>query len=406
MQKIDRKNHNISRQNIDSNALEIINKLNINGFDGFIVGGAVRDLLLCKQPKDFDIVTDAKPGQIKKIFKNSRIIGRRFLLVHIYFARQIIEVATFRATEIDNQNFSQNQRGMITRDNVYGNITEDAKRRDFTINSLYYNPKTQEVLDFSTGFSDIKKKQVTLIGDPKKRFLEDPVRMIRAIRFVTKLNMLVQKNTKIEIIKNAHLLTTVAKARLFEEVNKMFLNVCAKENFNSLIEYGLFFKLFPALKTPLKEDTIQKFFLTSFANTKSRLEDNKSITPAFLYAVFLWPLVKNMQKNTIEDLKLSEFDALVFSANQVLCPKRLSIMIPKRFSLAIKEIWVMQLGFATRNIKRVEKILAKSRFRAAYDFLLLRSTIKNELEDDAVWWTKIQEIPYKERKNFIVNSQK
>ena len=292
---IPRHQHPISKADISPNTLKILNRLIHAGYEAYLVGGVVRDLLVRKAPKDFDVATNATPPQIKALFKNARIIGRRFKLVHILFHREVIEVATFRGQEKSSDHHQVNEQGLIVRDNVYGSLEDDAWRRDFTINSLYYAINDSSIIDFTGGMQDIKQHKIRLIGDPETRYKEDPVRMLRALRFSAKLNFKLEEKTQQAIHQLNHLILQISNARLFEEMQKLYQCGESVSVHHLLFEHGLFQHLFPQtyasmsnLNFPVKE-----FIILALESTDSRLQAGKPINPAFLCAVFLWfPLLQ------------------------------------------------------------------------------------------------------------------
>ncbi|QPG07098.1 polynucleotide adenylyltransferase PcnB [Salinimonas marina] len=393
-----RAEHGISRENISDNALKVLYRLNNAGFEAYLVGGCVRDLMLGLLPKDFDVVTNATPEQIKGLFKNCRLIGRRFRLAHIVFGRDIIEVATFRghhdpAAEEGNSLGKASEHGQLLRDNVFGSIIEDAERRDFTFNAMYYSVADFSVTDFANGRRAIEQRQVELIGDPEVRYREDPVRMLRAIRFAVKLNMTIAPGTADPIKPLAHLLGNIPPARLFEETLKLFLSGQGKDTFVALHDYGLLEPLFPQL-TPLLEDPRSKemqFVLTVLANTDERVNNGMRVTPAFLYAAMLWyPLEEHAQKLQAE-AGLSPHDAFNIATGDILHRQTQRIMIPKRFSTVIRDIWMLQHRLPRRFGRRAFQMLNHPKFRAAYDFLQVRAeTEGGDLIELTDWWTQFQ----------------
>ena len=402
-----RDQHPVSRKLISANALKVLYRLNKGGYDAYLVGGGVRDILLGLQPKDFDIATNATPEQIKELFRNCRLIGRRFRLAHIVFGREIIEVATFRGhhdTAADNKKncqktSKQNEQGMLLRDNIYGNIDEDAQRRDFTINAMYYSLKDFTVHDFANGIDDIKKQQIRLIGDPQTRYREDPVRMLRAIRFATKLKMTISTETNAPIKELAPLLESIPPARMFEEFNKLFLSGKALDNFTLLRSYGLFNHLFPAVEEALKAQQpgyINDFIVQALSNTDQRVDEGKRVTPAFLFAALLWYPLQQKIAISHEQKNLSTQDAFFSALAEIMSEQQQRIAVPKRFQAVMKDIWILQDKLNRREGKRAFKTLEHPKFRAGYDFLLLRAEIEQphhgkQLSDLAAWWTDFQQ---------------
>ena len=389
---LSREHHSVSRGQISPSALKVMNRLNSSGYEAYLVGGGVRDILLGQSPKDFDIATNAHPEEVHALFKNSRLIGRRFKLVHILFGREIIEVATFRGSN-KQENEKQSEHGMLLRDNEYGSIEEDALRRDFTVNALYYSPKDFCIYDYVDSIHDIQKGLINIIGDPETRYREDPVRMIRALRFSAKLDFEIEKDTGDAIHANANLLSNVAAARLFDEVLKLFLSGQGLRIFHSLIEYGLFSPLFPAIAHTLENNNkatiYRKMLEAGLTNTDKRIQQDKPVTPAFLYATLLWPEVDRLWRQFIEE-GVPEFPALQQAGQLALQNQLPHISIPKRFTLMMKEIWEYQIRLGKINGKRPFHLAEQPRFRAAYDFLLLREQAGEPLTDLAKWWTEFQ----------------
>lgn len=402
-----RDQHPVSRQLLSPSALKVLYRLNKSGFDAYLVGGGVRDILLGLEPKDFDIATNATPDEIKELFRNCRLIGRRFRLAHIVFGREIIEVATFRghhdnASEQEKsckKTSKQSEDGMLLRDNIYGSIEEDAERRDFTINALYYSTKDFKVYDFANGVQDVKDKVIRLIGDPETRYREDPVRMLRAIRFATKLDMQISDGTKAPIKELSSLMANIPAARLFEEFLKMFIAGKAVANFEQLRSYNLFGYFFPAVEQSLNQAPEEKEFLLPFIrlameNTDKRINNDQRVTPAFLFAAMLWyPLQKHIQQIKVTT-QLTPQDVFFAALNEIMPEQQRSIAIPKRFQAVIKDIWILQEKLVRREGKRAFKTFEHLKFRAGYDFLLLRAQIEGtaELNELAQWWTDFQEV--------------
>lgn len=417
---IPREEHNISRSEISENALKVLYRLHKAGYQAFLVGGCVRDLMLGLHPKDFDVTTDATPEQVKALFRNCRIIGRRFRLAHVMFGREIIEVATFRGhhqsdaeaqtTESDSrskpQTSKQNSDGQLLRDNVFGSIEEDAERRDFTVNAMYYNIADFSVHDFADGRSAIENREIALIGDPETRYREDPVRMLRAARFAAKLDMNITGQTAAVIPELAPLLANIPPARLFEEVSKLFLAGKGLQTFRLLQEYKLFEPLFPQLQPFLDNPNSREtqFVEQVLINTDNRINSGLRVTPAFLYAALLWyPLEAQTQRHVSEG-GLNHYDAYNLAMNDVLHRQIQRIMIPKRFSIPVRDIWQLQLRLPKRFGRRAYMSLEHPKFRAAYDFLVLRSEIEGgDLVELAQWWTNFQEASAEDRKQALVD---
>ncbi|MBB6091451.1 poly(A) polymerase [Povalibacter uvarum] len=403
-----RENHPISRANISPNALKVMYRLKEAGYQAFLVGGAVRDLLLGLSPKDFDVATNAHPDQVKQLFRNCRLIGRRFHLAHVRFGYEIIEVATFRAahTPIDEDNSVDegghrvlDDRGRILRDNLYGTIEEDVWRRDFTANALYYNIEDFSVWDYVGGVADAQAKVLRLIGDPETRYREDPVRMLRAIRFAAKLEFQIHADTAAPISKLAWMLDGVPPARLFDEVNKLFLSGSAASAFDLLIRYGLLEHLFPDVTQALNESpdgVAAQLVRLGLAGTDERVRADKSVTPTFLFALLLWPAISRAYQR-LNPQPGSEFQQMTLACEQATARQQARVAVPKRFTLPMREIISMQPRFNMRSGRRALRLLDHPRFRAAYDFLLLRVAAGDADPELGDWWTEIQSLPAEER---------
>jgi poly(A) polymerase len=381
--------------------LKVVNRLSSHGFQAYLVGGSVRDLLLHHAPKDFDVATNATPHEIRSLFKNARIIGRRFKLVHILYHREIIEVATFRGYDTVNDDQHTNERGMLVRDNVYGSLDEDAWRRDFTINSLYYNVQDSSIIDFTGGVTDVTSKLIRMIGDPITRYTEDPVRMLRAIRFAAKLHFNLSEETKAPLPSLSHLITHVSNSRLFDEMTKLFQCGEAEAVQNMLLEYGIFQHLFPSITRLFDSNKPVKAFIgIALENTDTRVKDNKPITPAFIFAVLLWfPMLekaKQIQESGIDPLPAIDkaMSLVIMEHNKIIC-------IPKRFTQVMREIWLLQYRFSKRLGQRAYNMLAHPRFRAAYDFMAIRALVGDESMELAQWWTTFQDVDEEEQSQMI-----
>lgn len=394
---ISRNHHPVSKAEISTNALTVLNRLKSSGYEAYLVGGSVRDLLLRKSPKDFDVSTNATPQQIKRLFKNSRIIGRRFKLVHIWYHREIIEVATFRGQDSQTDQQKINDKGMLIRDNVFGTLEDDAWRRDFTINSLYYDIREASIVDYTGGVSDVKKRLIRMIGDPKTRYHEDPVRMLRAIRFSAKLQFTIEPETEAPIQSLSHLISHVSNSRLFDEMIKLFQCGHSKTAYFQLKKYQLFQKLFPLTDALMDQnDSVEKLLILAFESTDSRLRDNKPVTPAFLFAVLLWfPLRQEIEK--LEADGIEPLHALEQAMARIIIRQNKMIMIPKRHLQIMREMWFLQFLFPKRQGIHPEETLAHPRFRAAYDFLALRALAQDESMELAQWWTNYQDMDDKKR---------
>ncbi len=354
----------------------------------------MRDLLLGREPKDFDIATDAAPEEVKALFRNCRLIGRRFRLAHVRFRGEIVEVATFRASSDDDSGDRELDNGRLVRDNLFGSIEEDAWRRDFTVNALYYDIDNFSVLDYVGGMEDLRSGTLRLIGDPVARYREDPVRMLRAVRFAAKLGFRLHPETEGPIAELAPLLRDIAPARLFDEVLKLFLGGCAVQGFELLRHYGLFGELFPATERSLSREE-EGFPLTfvahALANTDSRVAEGKPVTPAFLFASLYWEPVRERAAELVAG-GASETQALQLAADETIARQLERIALPRRFGIPMREIWLMQPRLGQRGGRRVWRLLDNERFRAAYDFLVLRARAGEGDAELADWWTRFPEI--------------
>ncbi|WP_237113820.1 polynucleotide adenylyltransferase PcnB [Pseudoalteromonas rubra] len=391
---IPRSEHAISRKQFSPNAIKVLYRLKDGGYDAYLVGGCIRDILLGIEPKDFDVVTNATPEQVKKLFRNCRLIGRRFRLAHIVFGREIIEVATMRghhqAQDNPDPTSQSSDQGQLLRDNVYGTIEEDAQRRDFSINALYYSINDFSIRDFAGGIAAIEHRKIELIGDPETRYREDPVRMLRAVRFATKLDMTIAGPTEAPIAELAPLLGNIPPARLFEETLKLFLGGKAEANFLMLRKYGLFKQLFPAVDAILDSADSEfeiTFIQKMFANTDDRINADKKVTPAFIYAALLWFPLRD-RCNTLIAEGMNEYDAFMQAISQVLAENARHIAVPKRFTLGARDIWHIQQRLDKRGGQRAYRLSLQPRFKAGYDFLLLRvESGETEQQELANWWT-------------------
>jgi len=397
---VPRPEHIITRANIAETALKVLYRLKAAGFESYLVGGGVRDLLLGREPKDFDIATDATPEEVRALFRNCRLIGRRFRLAHVHFGREIIEVATFRGSHDGNGSEGAAEDGMILRDNVYGSLEEDAWRRDFTINSLYYDIRDFSVVDYTGGLQDLEAGLLRVIGDAEQRYREDPVRMLRAIRFAAKLGFRIHPDSEGPIFELGETLEAVPPARLYEEILKLFLTGHGVASFELMRHYDLFRHLFPMTEACLAREENgfpHQMVLRGLENTDARVIEGKPVTPAFLFAVLLWEPVR-ARAETLQAEGMSEIQALQSASEMVIAESVRHVALPKRFSLQTREIWVMQARLPRRNGKRAQRLLEMPRFRAAYDFLLLRAESGDEaLQELAQWWTDFQAVDEESR---------
>lgn len=404
---LERDQHTISRKNISPNALKALYSLRDAGYYAFLVGGGVRDLLLGNSPKDFDIATDATPEELKREFRNARIIGRRFKIVHLRYGREIIEVTTFRAhheqqneiadnvsrRQIKDLDSAHSSDGMLLRDNVFGTIDADAMRRDFTVNALYYTIDNFQVLDFCNGLDDLAERQIRMIGDPRERYKEDPVRMLRAIRFAAKLDFDIEPATRAPIDEMSHLLESISPARLFDETIKLFTNGYCEATFALLRQYKLgrylFGPTFEVLDRLPSDDVAARVIDLALRNTDDRLADGKSVTPAFLFAALLWPVLQQHLRKLPDD-GFGQISSILRAADSVIMEQLQFTAIPKRFTAMTKEIWELQVRLEKRNKRGAEAAFSHPRFRAGYDFLLLREEAGENLHGLGDWWTEYQ----------------
>ena len=410
---IARPDHNISRANISPNALKVLYRLREAGYRACLVGGGVRDLLLGREPKDFDIATDARPEQIYRLFRNCRLIGRRFRLAHVQFDQEIIEVATFRghgddSEEGDGSTVERAADGRILSDNVYGGIEDDAWRRDFTINALYYDITNFAVLDYVGGIDDLKAGLIRLIGDPVERYHEDPVRLLRAVRFAAKLGLRIDPATEAPLHRLGQLLEKIPPARLFDEILKLFLGGSAIQTFELLRHYRLFGRLFPATERCLshqQQHYPKTLLMHALAGTDARLAEGKPVNPAFLLAALLWEPARE-QTERLQASGLDEADALQTAADLVIQAQIRHTSLPRRYSLPMREIWEMQQRLTITTGKRPLRLLTHPRFRAGYDFLLLRADADQPAAELAEWWTQFMAMDEKGRIQAVLPSPK
>lgn len=392
LQVIPRERHPISRKLISPNALRVLYRLREAGFGAYLVGGAVRDLLVGQPPKDFDVATDATPEEVKALFRNCRLIGRRFRLAHVVFGHEIIEVATFRANSDDGSGDRELENGRLVRDNVYGSIEDDAVRRDFTCNALYYAIEDFSLRDYVDGFEDVQQRVLRLIGDPERRYREDPVRMLRAVRLSAKLGFDIAPATAEPIPRLAGLLAETPPARLFEEVLKLFLSGHGVASFEGLERFGLLAALFPDSAAALRANrsgALRKVILQGLANTDARVAADEPVSPAFLFALLLWPaFCRELMRLQAQGMQGDE--AQRRAADRVTLRELSSVALPRRFSLPMQEIWLLQSRFPLRQRRRVLRTLAHPRFRAAYDFLALRQSAAPEHGADLAFWSEAQ----------------
>ena len=420
---IPRSEHSISRAAISPNALKVLYRLKEAGYQGFLVGGAVRDLLLGITPKDFDVATNALPDEVRRLFRNCRLIGRRFRLAHVHFGQEIIEVATFRAAAAPEREDAEDDgdedpelrtsvpapdnpahrafdtTGRILRDNIYGTIEEDVWRRDFAANGLYYNIDDFSIWDFVDGVNDVRARRLKLIGDPETRYREDPVRMLRAVRFAAKLDFTFEAQTEQPVRRLAYLLDGVPPARLFDECLKLFLSGFGAKSFRLLQQYGLFEHLFPLSAAAMQLPPYayaQEMLELGLANTDARIAADKPVTPTFLFAVLLWAAVLR-ELNEHAAGPAPDLAQLMQACDTVLRAQQSRVAIPRRFAVPMRELLMLQPRFNRRSGIKSLSLLQHPRFRAAYDFLLLRAQVGVAEPELAQWWTDIQTLPQEER---------
>jgi len=396
-QVIPRAGHNVSRDEISKAALKVLYRLHKSGYQAFLVGGGVRDAILDLHPKDFDIATDATPDEVRSLFSNCRLIGRRFRLAHVRFGREIIEVATFRAA-------ANHKDDDVAHD--YGSIDEDVWRRDFTCNALYYNIADFSIWDYTGGFEDVKKKRLVLIGDPAQRLREDPVRMLRAVRFAGKLGFTIDKSVVEAMRGHTNLLTNVPAARLFDEFLKLFQAGFAERTFDLLREHKLFGELFPDTEEELSNDeNFLAFAHAALQNSDKRVAEGKSVTPMFLLGVFLWLPIKKLAAIRRSEEKMSESQSLSLASYEIVSQQQQRISIPKRFTIPMREMLSLQPRFTQVRGKRGLNLLEHRRFRAAYDFMVLQSEVGLADKELAKFWTDVQTQSVEERaKSFQMQS--
>ncbi|HUL41361.1 MAG TPA: polynucleotide adenylyltransferase PcnB [Burkholderiales bacterium] len=396
--------HGIRKQQISQGALKTVVTLKEKGFAAFVVGGAVRDMLLDLAPKDFDVATNATPEQVRAAFRRAHIIGRRFRLVHVMHGNETVEVSTFRGPRSEMHEALQDVHGRLLRDNVFGDQAQDAERRDFTINALFFDPTTEEVVDYQGGFADLKARRLRIIGDAESRYREDPVRMLRAVRLAAKLHLQIEPSTRAPIRRLAPLLQNVPASRLFEEMLKLLLSGHAVECVKALLENGLHRGLFPMLDMVLERPLGQSFIMLALRNTDDRIRADKPVSPAFLFAALLWHDVLDTWKN-LEQRGLHSMQALHQAMDQVIRMQAERLAIPKRFSAVMKEIWSLQPRFLNRSGKRAFRVLEHPRFRAAYDFLMMRCNNGEAEVELGHWWTVFQNAEHEKRHSMLLVDQ-
>ncbi len=396
--------HGVDPETISRGARRTCEELQRAGYLAFVVGGAVRDLLAGMRPKDFDVATSATPDEVRSVFRRSRIIGRRFQIVHVLFGAETVEVATFRAHFAREDAEHRDEHGRMLSDNVFGTQAEDALRRDFTVNALFYDPVKEEVWDYVHGLKDLKARELVIIGDPAARYREDPVRMLRAARLAAKLGFEIDRETREPIRSLKHLLENVPQARLFEEILKLLLSGRAVECIRLLRELELHHGLLPILDAALDDPETGPFAMAALRATDERLAVGKPVSPAFLLAALLWGQVEKYLKQ-FEAKGQPTIAALHSAMHEALDVQRDSLAIPRRFDATMKELWLLQPRFLQRGGQRPFRLIEHPRFRAAYDFFALRAASANAPQDVATWWERFQEASPDEREEMLVQDE-
>jgi poly(A) polymerase len=397
--RVPREKHRLARNAISQGALKTCDGLREAGFSGYVVGGAVRDLLLGIEPKDFDVATDARPEQVKPLFRRALLIGRRFRLVHVIVGQETVEVSTFRAA--DPETAEKNEHGRVLRDNVFGSQEEDARRRDFTVNALYFDPATEEIVDYHGGLSDLRKRVLRMIGDPETRFREDPVRMLRAVRLGAKLGLRLDPATRAPIRELAPLLELVPPARLFDEMLKLLLSGHASACLRQLREDGLHHGLLPLLDVILEQPLGERFVTLALAQTDERVRADRSVSPAFLFAALLWHEVLAAWK-VRQARGERPLPALESAMDDVLNAQCEKLAITRKLTATMREIWSMQPRFEQRSGQRPYRLIESSRFRMGYDFLALRAASGEVSADMEAWWRAFQQADAETREAMLM----
>ncbi len=407
---IPRKQHGVGRSHISPCALKVTSALQQAGYSAFVVGGAVRDLLLGLEPKDYDVATNATPEEVRALFRRSRIIGRRFRLVHVMCGAETVEVSTFRGdSSVDEDNGTAtnkhaDEHGRLLQDNVFGSQEEDAVRRDFTVNALFYDPVNEEIWDYLNGYDDIKAKRLRIIGVPAQRYREDPVRMLRAVRLAAKLDMQIDDATAAPIGDLAPLLQNVPPSRLFDEMLKLLLSGHALACVVDLRARGLHHGLLPMLDVILEQPLGERFITLALKNADERVRQEKPVSPGFLFAVLLWHEVLaawNIQQAAGEKPML----ALQQAMDDVLMVQNKKLAIPRRYDTIMQEIWTMQPRFLGRGGRRPFRLLEHPRFRAAFDFMLLRCASGEIGGELGQWWETFQHADSAEREVMLIKDE-
>lgn len=394
-------------QLLSAGSKDVVKALQTAGHEAYLVGGCIRDALLGYKPKDFDVATSAQPDSVRPLFRKCRLIGRRFRLAHVFSRGELVEVATFRkdassskAQESDAQKVAES--GILTADNAYGNLEEDIIRRDFTINALYYDPSSNIVMDGAGGLEDLKAKKIRIIGDPETRFTEDPVRILRALRFAAKLDFEIEAKTEAAIPKLAHLLSEIPSARLFEELQKLFICAYGQKCLEQLLKYDILQYLLPQTQHFLHYNTAREMIQRALENTEKRILQGKTVTPSFLLAIFLWAPVRAWQSHFISK-KVPPMLALHQAVQQVVQTQVKATALPKRFTGPMQDIFELQERLCRASRKSALKTLSHRRFRAAFDFLVIRELAGDIEPGIAKWWLNLQTASPEERSTLLSN---
>lgn len=391
--------HGVAREQISYGSKKVTDGLQAAGFQAYVVGGAVRDLLLDRTPKDFDVATDATPEEVRRVFRRSRIIGRRFRLVHVMFGEEVVEVSTFRRM-VEAEDAQTDEHGRLLRDNEFGDQEQDAARRDFTANALFYDPSSQEIFDYHQGYADTRDGVLRMIGDPVVRYREDPVRMLRAVRLSAKLGIRIDAATAAPIARMKGLLDNVPEARMLDEMLKMLLSGHAYECIQQLRKMELHHGLLPLLDVILAQPSGEKFIMLALRNTDDRLRQDKTVSPAFLFAALLWPEVRNAWNMRVKNGE-RPVGAMHEAMDEVLAKQKSRMAIPHRHDAVMKEIWLMQQRFDHCSGQRPFRLIEHPRFRAGFDFLLLRCASGEVADELGLWWDEFQDASTERRAEML-----
>ena len=381
----------IHHDKISINALKVVSRLAEHGYQAYLVGGCIRDLIVGKSPKDFDVATDAHPEEVRELFRNSRIVGKRFKIVHVRFGREIVEVTTFRAPHTDQYDETHSESGRTLVDNIYGTFEEDVFRRDFAMNAIYYQPDSREIIDLADGAADVQARTIKTIGEPESRFREDPVRMIRAARFQAKLGFNMDKEVRDSIKSLGYLIQDVPPARLFEEVLKLYMSGHGASSLNALMDNELYGWLFPDSKRSAESHPTRDLVRLALESTDARIAIDKPVTPAFIFAAMFWYSFVEERDRMQKEEGIPHVSASHEAANNILSKQQLFTSIPRRFTGTIRDIWFLQFRLPNRFGDKPDQLMQHKRFRAAYDFLLIREGAGEKTSHLGDWWTEYQE---------------